>query len=69
MGYPHCESLGVLRNTVGSSRVVSTSALYEKLGPKLYHECRAYFEYPTNRGPSPASVEKFLTERNLPCQE
>jgi len=66
MRYPRCKKLGVLRTSNRMLPVISTSALYEELGPKMYHECRAYFEYPTPRGPSPESIEKFLTERNLP---
>ena len=61
--YPLCSKAGVLRKPK-SNLVVSTSALYEKVGDKKYRDYLPIMQHASYTGPTPQSCEKFLASLN-----
>ena len=57
---PNCDKLHVIRLVRDGRKIVSTTALYDALGPITYGRVVQHFEYDSNAGPAPLPVEKFL---------
>lgn len=59
--FPLCKRLGVLRESKNFRPVISSTALYEALGPRLYKKSLRAFEYEEQQShPNARPVELFL---------